>query len=1425
MLGRAVYGRITIAVIFLTLCLIGQGMASGTTSYEYDAMNRLTATVYEDGTHEAFLYDLMGNRHTRHTALAASAANNAPGVPATPDPANGDTTVPPLSPTLQWVATDPDAGDIVSYDIFFGTTNPPPAHSRTFDPMIVLDNLVPYQTYHWQVVARDSRGAATQGPVWQFTAANLPPEPPTYRLPFNTKEIVPDNGLLSWSPATDPNAGDAVVDYDIYFGTSSSPPLVAANHTGTTYSVGTLAQGTTYYWKIVARDNHGTTNSDSPVWSFSTIDHSPVVLGNHVYDIDTTLTRSAGPYIIRNSLSVGYNATLTIESGTVLKFEPGASLVIDGSIMAQGTSDSPVVFTSARDDRYLGDTNGDGDATTAAPGDWAGIQLPDGSVDRTVDVANCRLFYAVTGLSIVDTGNDLDITLDGTEVAHNTEDGVRVDASNGSTAALSVDDCIFSHNGENGFNVFTYHGNTMLSGHINTSTFSANGNHGLKVKPEAYDNSHMNLSIHGNVMEANVNCGIHVYAYKNTDIVIEGNTISGGTTGIFIYDANWIGSLTIAGNDVSEAAGDGIYCYNYYQTNCLPRLLDNFVHNNGGSGISIFRGSNSSTVKFEVRGNKSVDNGGTGISCEQENSSGRINPVFTLNTVSGNGGYGMSVQASQPAKILYNDIHDNIGDGLYVEAAGKSEIHYNNVYNNQGDHVLINGNGSVIDARFNYWGSKFLFQLLGHDYPADLYAIVDQFDDAEKGPVFYSEWFSREVPPPISPISHIVTPTDGSIHGSTVMEIKGIAVSSEGMGSVELSVDGGVTWQPTDGSELWSMPVTFPGDGTYHLVSRATDAVLAEETPGPGVNATVDTSLYTTTGTMGEDETWSGDVTVTGDVIVPAGVTLTLEPGTQVFFSANSDDTGSGLSGSRTELIVYGSLTADGAVFTSAATSPVAGDWYGIRVPAENNDAAISLTNCTISYGETGLWVPVDNDHTVSVTLDNTTLTGSVGHGLHVNVGDHSDVSLSIVNSTFSDNGNHGLYVYTEGDSARVSGHIGTNTISGNGRHGLCIISTAAWNNQTDLSIEGNIIEDNANAGIRVHAKKYANITIQENTITGGTTGISTYDEHWQGRLTISNNQVSEVTGDGIYCRNYYRTLCDYKVLDNHVHDNGGHGIHAYSESSHANTFTIEIHGNTVTGNTGNGIYCHRSGATFLVKSPITLNTVTGNGGYGVFTQVSQPAEIFYNDIRGNGGDGLYVEAVDGSAVHYNNIYDNLGSYELVNGNGAGVNVSHNYWGETVTIQMATGDNPKNIDRIYDSFDSPHLGPVDYADWLSGTMEVEDSDEDGLTNVWEYEYGLDPHSADSDADGLNDGDEKTHWGDLWNADTDGDGLINILDPDSDEDGFSDGEEVAQGTGPGDAGSFPGAIPVPAANHFFLFTGVLMLIGVARITRMRKNRKG
>jgi hypothetical protein len=121
---------------------------------------------------------------------------------------------------------------------------------------------------------------------------------------------------------------------------------------------------------------------------------APTALGNFFLPkLDTS------PYLIgATGLSLGNGVQLTLEPGCVFKFlEEGKMDVGAGGILnAIGSSQDPIIFTSIKDDTYMGDSNQDGNATMPMPGDWWRI-LCQGSSDQLVAEANfdhCKILYA-----------------------------------------------------------------------------------------------------------------------------------------------------------------------------------------------------------------------------------------------------------------------------------------------------------------------------------------------------------------------------------------------------------------------------------------------------------------------------------------------------------------------------------------------------------------------------------------------------------------------------------------------------------------------------------------------------------------------------------------------------------------------------------------------------------------------------------------------------------------------------------------------------------------------------------------------------------------------------------------------------------------------------------------------------------------------
>jgi len=136
------------------------------------------------------------------------------------------------------------------------------------------------------------------------------------------------------------------------------------------------------------------------IFGFFEIAEARTNISASVVDIteDTTWTLENSPYVISDWAWLDIKATLTIEAGVVVKFIPdnwnhrynGIQASSGGKIIAIGTRENPIIFTSYYDDEYAGDTNADLSATSPTSGDWRGIIF---DADES-ELSNVKILYA-----------------------------------------------------------------------------------------------------------------------------------------------------------------------------------------------------------------------------------------------------------------------------------------------------------------------------------------------------------------------------------------------------------------------------------------------------------------------------------------------------------------------------------------------------------------------------------------------------------------------------------------------------------------------------------------------------------------------------------------------------------------------------------------------------------------------------------------------------------------------------------------------------------------------------------------------------------------------------------------------------------------------------------------------------------------------
>ena len=160
------------------------------------------------------------------------------------------------NPTLTW-----SASGATSYDIAFGTTNPPPVVvSGASTPSYVPPALDNGTTYFWRIIARNESGSTT-GAVWSFVTATSAPATPTSPTPVDGATGQPTSVTLTWTSA-------GATTYDVLLGPADPPSQVATGLTSPSYTATGLTPGATYLWQIVAHNSGGA--NQGPQWSFTT---------------------------------------------------------------------------------------------------------------------------------------------------------------------------------------------------------------------------------------------------------------------------------------------------------------------------------------------------------------------------------------------------------------------------------------------------------------------------------------------------------------------------------------------------------------------------------------------------------------------------------------------------------------------------------------------------------------------------------------------------------------------------------------------------------------------------------------------------------------------------------------------------------------------------------------------------------------------------------------------------------------------------------------------------------------------------------------------------------------------------------------------------------------------------------------------------
>jgi hypothetical protein len=111
---------------------------------------------------------------------------------------------------MSWDGGDPDSEDMVTYDIYLSYYDPPSTLFATVGPYPANQTRIEFgpvnlslcETYYWKVIAWDSYGACSDGPICRFdTCCSSPPTKPTIDGPSKGRPgVVYDYTFISTNP-------------------------------------------------------------------------------------------------------------------------------------------------------------------------------------------------------------------------------------------------------------------------------------------------------------------------------------------------------------------------------------------------------------------------------------------------------------------------------------------------------------------------------------------------------------------------------------------------------------------------------------------------------------------------------------------------------------------------------------------------------------------------------------------------------------------------------------------------------------------------------------------------------------------------------------------------------------------------------------------------------------------------------------------------------------------------------------------------------------------------------------------------------------------------------------------------------------------------------------------------------------------------
>ena len=353
---------------------------------------------------------------------------------------------------------------------------------------------------------------------------------------------------------------------------------------------------------------------------------------SQIVNVDQDITQSETwtsdkIYFINSAINVNSNATLTIQPGTVVRFGAGGSLSIgystNGTLIANGTNASPIVFTSS--------------STTPVAGAWDGLYFYENALN-TSSLAYCNITYAGSSssygaLNIIGS----DVAINNCSVSFSGSNGIYSSYINGKGGFVTFNNNTVNTTASFGLVIDAQEAGTIGTGNTFTSVT------GISLTG-SYNNT-----------TAQTWKNLNVPYIVSSELDIDGNlTIEAGTQ--FKFDGN--GSLSIGYYNATTFVADG------GSSGTPVTFTSNATNPAAGSwkGIQFFgHTQNNSKMNFCI-----VDYAGSDSYYGAVYINDNVSITFTNNTVRNSSSFGIYLGPNGGFQSFTNNTILNCTDHLIV---------------------------------------------------------------------------------------------------------------------------------------------------------------------------------------------------------------------------------------------------------------------------------------------------------------------------------------------------------------------------------------------------------------------------------------------------------------------------------------------------------------------------------------------------------------------------------------------------------------------------------------------------------------------------------------------------------------------------------------------------------------------------------------